>query len=239
LNRLIDLLGAPLPSRIGADGLPISGFLGGTAIINGTINAAGTLIATDVFAEPAENVTIGTITAATCVTARCTGAGSSLRLNGTIMKPILDPRLAAGPVTNDFGFAVNLTGANLVGTPASAEGYFAGGRFNYFLLTVDPAAAPLANAGREVSITRAQCRDDAGGIQLDVLGNTHPLAGTVSITNGAGTTFGTQATIASGVAGFGAYTFRLRNTPAFATCPASVTAVFGAATATAAVNIIP
>jgi hypothetical protein len=229
LTGIRDLLGAPLPGRTQA------GFLGGTAIINGTI-VAGVPTAGDVFVEPSENVLIGTISANTCTNARCFGPGNFLDVNGARLVPIRDPRMAAGPVTNEFGFAANLTGVNLVGRAAESEGYFARRRFHYFLLSV--TGAPLANPGvAEVSILRAQCRDDAGGIQLDVLGNTHPR-GVVTITDGAGTTFGTQATIAAGV-GFGAYTFRLRGNPAFATCPTSVTVEFGVASATADVDIIP
>ena len=155
------------------------------------------------------------------------------------MARIGDARMAAEPVKNDFGFLVNLAGANLVGSPAAVEGYFANGRFFYFLMEI--TGAPLANpTQREVSITRAQCRDDPDGIQLDVLGAVHtPATGivTISDTNG-GTEFGAQNAVAAG-GGFGSYTFRLRNNVAFNTCPTSVTAQIDAATATADVDIIP
>lgn len=241
-----DLLGNPLPGRVDALGVPIPGFLGGTAIINGTIdNVTGELVATDVFVEPAENVTIGTITQATCSNRNCVGTANTIRINGTLMKPIRDPRIPAGPVTNEFGFNVNLTGltvdplAGPSGITAEAEGYFDGRVFRYFHLAVAASAAPLVNPGvAEVSITRAQCRQRAGGIELGVLGNTHPdNGGLVTITNG-GTTFGSVNTIPSGVAGFGAYTFGLGGNPAFAICPANVTATFGGATATSPVDII-
>jgi len=233
-NPLTLLVGDPLPGRG-----TTPGFIGGTAIINGRVGATGTMTATDVFVEPAENVMIGAITEAVCTNARCAGAGNILRLNGAKMAPIRDPRLAAEPIHNQFGFEVNLTGANLVGSAAESEGYFAGGRFNYFLLAI--TGAPLANPNqREVSILRAQCRDDAGGIQLDVLGAVHtPARGVVAISDANdGTVFGTQNTIAAG-GRFGSYTFRLRNDPAFNTCPTSVTAQVGTASATAEVSIIP
>ena len=240
------LLGNPLPGRFQADGItPIPGFLNGTAIINGTIdNVTGELVATDVFVEPSENVTIGTITEAVCTNAACVGAGNRIRINGTMMRPLLDPRIAAGPVTNEFGFAVNLAGltvdpaAGPSGIAAEAEGYFDGRVFRYFLMSVGAGAAPLVNAGTEVSITRAQCRQRAGGIELGILGNTHPdNSGLVTISDG-GTTFGTVNAIASGVAGFGTYNFGLGGNLAFLTCPANVTANFGGATATSPVDII-
>ena len=245
LTGLSDLLGDPLPGRFQADGVtPVPGFLNGTAIINGTINdVTGVLEATDVFVEPAENVTIGSITEAVCTNARCVGAGNRIRINGTLMRPLRDPRIAAGPVTNEFGFAVNLTGVTVVpGTPsgiaADAEGYFDGKVFRYFHLAVAAGTGTLVNAGTEVSITRAQCRQRAGGIELGILGNTHPdNGGLVTISNG-GTTFGTVNAIASGVAGFGAYNFGLGGDPQFTVCPANVTATFGGDTATSAVDII-
>ncbi|OGT00950.1 MAG: hypothetical protein A3F73_11245 [Gallionellales bacterium RIFCSPLOWO2_12_FULL_59_22] len=246
LTGLSDLVGKPLPGRVDALGAPIPGFLKGTAIINGTINdLTGELVATDVFAEPAENVTIGTITQANCTTPRCIGPGSIIRINGTLMRPLGDPRIAAGPVTNEFGFPVDLTGLVVnpllgpSGITGEAEGYFDGLVFRYFLLSVGAGAAPLLNANvAEVSVTRAQCRQRAGGIELSVLGNTHPdNGGLVTITNG-GTTFGTVNTITTGIVGFGTYTFDLGGNPSFAVCPANVTAEFGGATASSAVNII-
>jgi hypothetical protein len=231
-NPLALLIGDPLPGRVDP------GFIGGTAIINGRVNPNGTLVATDVFVEPSENVLIGNVTVSTCTNSVCAGAGNTLRIAGVRMTPIRDARMAVEPITNAFGFRVNLTGANLVGRSASAEGYFARGRFWYFLMEV--AGAPLANRGREVSIQRAQCRDNAGGIQLDVLGAVHtPATGRVQIVDANdGTVFGGQNAISAGGA-FGAYTFRLRDNPTFATCPTSVTARFGTAEATADVDIIP
>lgn len=232
-NPLSLLIGNSLPGRS-----PTPGFIGGTAIINGRVNAAGVATATDVFVEPAENVMLGSISTSTCTNVRCNGAGNLLELNGIEMRRLTDPRLKAGPVLNDFGFNANLTGANLVGNAASAEGYFARGRFHYFLLQI--AGAPLSNPTiTEVSITRAQCRDDAGGIQLDVLGSVHtPRTGIVTISDGGATVFGTANAVAA-APGFGSYDFRLRDQPAFTTCPESVAAEFNGATATSTVDIIP
>jgi hypothetical protein len=247
LTGIRDLIGRPLPGRFEADGItPVPGFLNGTAIINGTIDdLTGELVATDVFVEPAENVTIGTITEAVCTNAACAGVGNRIRINGTVMRPLLDPRIAAGPVTNEFGFAVDLTGLAVdpllgpSGIAGEAEGYFDGRVFRYFLLSVGAGAAPLVNADvAEVSITRAQCRQRAGGIELGILGNTHPdNGGLVTITDGGGITFGTVNAITTGIAGFGAYNFDLGGNPLFAVCPANVTAEFGGATATSPVDI--
>lgn len=232
-NPLQQLLGKPLPGRT------VPGFMGGTAIINGRVNPDGTLTATDVFVEPSENVLIGNITESTCTNNICAGPGNTLTVAGVRMTPIRDPRMAAEPIRNDFGFNVNMVGANLVGRSAAVEGYFARGRFWYFLMEI--TGAPLLNpTQREVSILRAQCRDDVDGIQLDVLGAVHtPATGAVTISDtNAGTVFGSQNAVAAG-GGFGSYTFRLRNAPAFTTCPTSVTAQAGPATASADVDIIP
>lgn len=232
-NPLRLLRGDPLPGRA-----PTRGFIGGTAIINGTV-IDNVPTATDVFVEPAENVLIGVVTASECINAQCAGAGNSLRVNGTRVVPIEDPRLAAGPVTNDFGFEVDLTGLDLVGSSAELEGYFANRRLHYFLLSITGLAP--ANPGTEVSIQRAQCRNDPDGIELDVLGAVHnPATGSVSITNTATTApFGSVDAVPVAGASFpvGTYTFRLRNNANITECPANVTATFNGATATSDVDI--
>ncbi|MHC1726147.1 MAG: hypothetical protein AB9866_09105 [Syntrophobacteraceae bacterium] len=233
-NPLELMLGANLPGRT------VPGFMGGTAIINGTALPSGSMRATDIFVEPSENVLIGAVTASTCTNANCARGNDVLSILKTQVRPISDPRMQFS-IVNDFGFSVDLTGANLVGTAAAAEGYFVAPReFRYFLLEI--TGAPLRNPGiAEVSIQRAQCREDAvNGIQLDVLGATHtPALGTVTISNG-GTTFGTESTISTGVgSAFGTYTFRLRDNPAFNSCPENVTASFAGATASSGVDITP
>lgn len=233
-NPLELMLGANLPGRT------VPGFMGGTAIINGTALPSGNMRAADVFVEPSENVLIGAVTASTCTNANCARAGDVLSILKTRARPITDPRMSFS-IVNDFGFPVNLTGANLVGAAAAAEGYFVSPRdFRYFLLEI--AGAPLRNPNiAEVSIQRAQCREDAAnGIQLDVLGGTHtPATGTVTIRNGA-TTFGTVGAISAGVgSAFGTYTFRLRDNPGFNACPENVTVTFAGATASSAVDITP
>ncbi len=239
--NLTELAGAgnPLELLLGRalDGRKVPGFMAGTAIITGVSLPSGNMRAAEIFVEPSENVLIGPITEAVCINADCEGAGNTLKILRAQLSPIRDQRMRF-TITNDFGFPVDLTNANLVGAAASAEGYFVPSRFfRYFLLEI--TGAPLRNPGvTEVSIQRAQCRPDVDGIQLDVLGATHtPAIGTVTISNG-GTTFGAQATISAGVGSeFGAYTFRLRDNPAFNACPDTITATFEGATASAQVDI--
>ncbi len=229
------LAGRRFPGRTPA------GFLKGTAIITGRRQPNGNIRATDVFVEPAENVLIGAVTQSTCTTADCSGAGDVFSVLGAPLIPLKDPRMPAGPIMNQYGFASNLALRSVVGKLAAAEGYFAKGTFYFH--TIEVTGASLANPSRrEVSVQRAQCRGDVDGIQLDVLGAVHtPATGTVTITGTAdGTVFGTVAAVSAGAGSpFGTYTFRLRNAPAFPTCPASVTAPFGAATAVLDVTIIP
>ncbi len=242
--NLTELAGAGNPVELmlsnNFPGRTEAGFLGGTAIVNGTMLPSGNMRATDIFVEPSENVLIGAITQSDCTNAACARAGDEFRILKTWVRPITDPRMRFS-IVNEFGFPVNLTGANLVGAAAAAEGYFVPPRtFRYFLLEV--TGAPLSNPNTtEISIQRAQCREDSeDGIRLDVLGATHtPAAGTVTITNGA-TNFGTVNTISAGAGSpFGTYTFRLRDNPAFNACPENVTASFQGVTTSSPVNITP
>jgi hypothetical protein len=107
----------PLPGR------SLPGFTGATAIINGQ-TVGGQNVADDVFVEPAENVLIGTVSAATCTNADCSGPGDSIAVLGTPLTRLTDVRIPAGPAKNAFGFAINLAGGGLVGGLVSAEGYF-------------------------------------------------------------------------------------------------------------------
>jgi hypothetical protein len=107
----------PLPGRT------LPGFIGATAIINGQ-TVGGVNVADDVFVEPAENVLIGTVTAANCTNADCSGPDDSLTVLGTPLSRLTDVRMLAGPPANAFGFAIDLSGGALVGSLVSAEGYF-------------------------------------------------------------------------------------------------------------------
>lgn len=233
-NPLELLLGAPLPGRTQP------GFLGGTAIVTGTVNPDGSgATADNVFVEPAETVLIGTITSATCSNARCAGPNNTLNLLNRRLIPIRDARMAPGPITNEFGFEVDLTGAAITGAFASAEGYFIPRR-SFFYHTLEITGAPAANAGTpEVSIQRAQCGLDPDGIQLDVLGGVHdPNTGNVTIVDAANpaTVYGSVAAVPDPASIFGTYTFRLRNNAQIQTCPATVMAQFSGATATSPVD---
>ncbi len=215
----------PLPVRIQ------SGFIGGTAIIEGSGDILTGYIADTVFLEPAENILGAEITSL---------QGEPLTVGGVFMAPTGDMQIPAGPFTNVYGFEVDPTTVPQ-GTGATSEGYLANdgsGVMKHFGIMVD--ASDLVNTGTtEVSIIRAQCL--AGSfpsdpIELRVLGAVHdfPPTGDVTITSGA-TTFGMVIPIAD-IPPFANYNFRLRNDPGFTVCPTSVTAEFDGVTVTATVN---
>ncbi len=221
----------PLPGR------SESGFIGGTAIIIGDTNTAGTpVVAQDLFTEPAENVFVGVITAANCTTPDCAGPNDSLQILGTPLARLTDSRMPANPPTNAFGFEIDMTQGSLVGSPASVEGYFGNTdpALHYFILEMEGGV--LRNPGTpEVSILRAQCRQRGDrGIELDVQGGVHDPANVtvqISDTNNPGVVFGSETAVQDAAnAVFGLYDFRLRGDAAFATCPTSVTAGFPGAT---------
>lgn len=160
LDRLLD----PLPGRA-------EGFKGGTAIAVGT-STAGQVEATEVTSDVMENVVVGEATDPDSDPA-------TLHLNGLPVQPSTDPRLPAAPPTNELGFAIDPATIQ-PGTLVSAEGYVSteDGILRYHTLQAD--AANLVNAGvHEVSITRAQCRDE--GDEVEIRGGVHvpiPATGT-------------------------------------------------------------
>ena len=180
--------GAAMPGRTQL------GFMGGTAIVIGTWDAAaGRVVADDVTIEPGENVSLGVITSSLCTTRNCDGPGDYLRGNskvgglpGPAMVPIRDVRMPASPVGDEGGFPLNLAGANLNGLGYAAEGYYGNAAvsvgsstgtvseraFHYFLFNLlAPAPQLLLNKGdREVVISRAQCRVAK---DFEVRGNVH------------------------------------------------------------------
>lgn len=173
--------GNPFPGRSQA------GFIGGTAIGDGTVDATNRFVATSVFSEPAENGLVGVVTASSCATANCQGPGDFLRVQGVAAIPILDPtvpaRIVARPPVNGFGFEVDLAGRNLVGEPIGIEGYYGNingfpvaapteKAFHYFLVefaSEDPDLM-LNKAIDEVVATRAQCTTGGG---LEIRGANH------------------------------------------------------------------
>jgi hypothetical protein len=171
------------------------GFIGGTGIVIGQWDPArNRIVATEVTMEPSENVSIGVITSSWCSTPNCDATTDYLRGNtnaagqpGPAMLPIRDERLAAGPVRDETGFALNLTGANLNGLAYAAEGYLGsspvtvrtptGGTasekaFHYFIFDlVNPAPQLFLNKGsRELSVLRTDCRE---GERFEMTGHVH------------------------------------------------------------------
>ncbi len=98
------------------------GFIGGTALINGVVEVAtGIFTATEMDVEPAENVLIGVVT-----------ESAPLRILNSEIAPITDARIPFSMV-NQYGF--NVTAPTIpVGTNISAAGYYAGDKFQAFLL---------------------------------------------------------------------------------------------------------
>ena len=140
----------PLPNRTEP------GFVGGTAIVIGTVDSTGLITAEDVFMEPAENVVLGVITST-----------APLTVNGIPVVFLNDPRMPAVPIKNEFGFVVNFAGVTNQ-TPVALEGYYSASTFNAFLLEVS-GFAPLASSAPQVSITRVRGREQEDATQNDRL----------------------------------------------------------------------
>ena len=131
----------PLPGRTQP------GFIGGTALINGVVDiATGSFTATDMVVEPAENVLIGVVTSV-----------APLKILNSEIAPINDTRIPFHFV-NEFGFTLAPNPVVEVGTLASAEGYYAGGKFQAFLLDI-AGDLPLANPVTDINVQRAQARE--------------------------------------------------------------------------------
>jgi len=171
------------------------GFLGGTAIVIGVWDPVkGRIVAEDLFTEPSENVNIGVITANWCTTPNCDGPDDYLRGNsgeggvpGPVMRPLRDRRIAAGDVTDEPGFALDLTGVNLNGQNYVAEGYYGstlqdvptttGGSasekaFHYFHFGMANPAPQLYRYKnqREIAVLRTDCRE---GERFEMTGFVH------------------------------------------------------------------
>lgn len=182
------------------------GMIGGTAIVIGEWDpAAGRIVASDVFTEPSENVTLGVVTDSWCSNANCDGSVDFIRANsrvgggpGPAMLPIRDPRLAANPVRDETGFALDLTGVNLNGLGFAAEGYYgdtpvtvqtgstgstvAEKAFHYFIFDlVNPAPQLFRNKNsREISALRTRC--DVGD-RFEARGHVHTTVNADGIDN--------------------------------------------------------
>jgi hypothetical protein len=157
---------SPLPGRTQA------GFIGGTAIVVGTVPAGGQVTAESVFTEPAENVVLGVITS---------NAPDPLTVNNVPIVLLSDSRMPAGPPLNDLGIAVALDDLPL-GTTTAIGGYFDGANFQAFSFEAGGGAA--AEKTPLVGITRAAGRN--GGGRLEVRGGLTGISGdqTLELRNG-------------------------------------------------------
>ncbi|MDG3004376.1 hypothetical protein [Paludisphaera mucosa] len=130
---------------------PLAGFAGATAIVAGDYDTTTkVLTAASVEIEPAENLLAGAVTSV-----------NPLTINEVAVMPVVDARMAFGGFTNEFGFRVTPVAA-LVGTAASAEGYFVGNTFFAHTVELD-ASAPLVPGQPPVSLTRSRTRRRPGG----------------------------------------------------------------------------
>lgn len=155
IQQLLD--SSALPGRT------LPGFESSTAIIVGKYDTlTQRLSASEITIEPSENVIVGGITR------NDNGMPRVLEVNGVAIELIEDPRLRAAPVRNEFGFDVKPETVT-VDMPATAEGYFSGGKFYAFVLEVDGPAL-LVNPSPQVSILRAQGRSRGAEYDLDVRG---------------------------------------------------------------------
>lgn len=212
-------LGDPLPGRP-------AGFIGGTAIVEGT-STAGQVEAIAVTSDIMENVAVGEATDPD-------GDPTTIHVNGLAVEASTDPRMPAGTPTNELGFAIDPATIQ-AGSLVSVEGYFSteDGILRYHTLQAD--AATLVNAGtHEVSITRAQCRDNGdevevrGGVHVPIpaAGNPEAVTGTVQVTV-AGASLGGPVAVdpAADQPGFGSYRVRVRDS-AVPDCALSVQAAY-------------
>jgi hypothetical protein len=137
------------------------GFVGGTALINGIIESAtGKFTATSITVEPAENVAIGVVTGI-----------SPLKIQFTEVAFIADPRIST-QIINAYGFPALLTNVAL-GQNVAAEGYFASGKLQAYVVQLDETAA-LAEDVTQINIMRAASRErtpnDDRGDEVDMRG---------------------------------------------------------------------
>lgn len=215
-------LNAALPGRP-------QGFRDGTAIVEGT-STAGVVEAVDVFSDVTENVLVGEATDADADPA-------TLHVNGLLVRASTDPRMPAGPATNEAGFAVKpetIRPATLV----AVEGYYSPDDDALYYHTLEADAADLVRPDQhEVSVTRAQCDD--GGDEIEVRGAVHmpiPPTGEPPVAVGrVQIVLAPSGTPVSGglapvspdadAPGFGAYRFRERGL-SLAACPGRIEARF-------------
>lgn len=200
---------SPLPGRTEA------GFIGGTAIILGTANAAGLVTADEVFTEPAENILIGVVTS---------NSPDPLTVNHVPVQFLTDGRMPAKPPFNELGLEVDPARIP-VGGAAAVAGYFDGSSFQAF--EFEATGAPSAIQTPVVVISGVQGRVRGG--RLEVRGGLSGISGaqTLELRDGeTGAVLGTavfQEAPVNGltvlVPGTSDYLFRVRG---LKTLPASV-----------------
>lgn len=208
-----------------------TGFIGGTAIVAGA-STGGIVTADAVTSDVSENVIVGEITE---VTPRADGT-VTVRLNGTLVTPLDDPRLEAVAQT-ELGFPIVVASIQL-NTLAAVEGYWVekhqiveNGQtvdrdpmIYYHHLAAD--SATLTNAAKdEVTIVRARCLGD--GTRMEIRGGAHPpqtlplpvAEGLVRVSVIAGTTsvevLGTEF-VEPDAAGMGRWRMRILDNPQLA-----------------------
>ncbi len=171
-----------LPGRVQA------GFEGGTAIVEG-VWQNNQLVASSVFVEPAENIMLGQVTA----------TSPALMINGVeiaVLPPVattpangftsntdisitaghLLPRVGPTGLRHEVGIPLASVSANVL---AAAEGYFANGVFNAFV--VDAADGVALSNTDQLAVTRAQVRErtpnNTRGDEYDIRGGIHLVTG--------------------------------------------------------------
>lgn len=178
------------------------GFIGGTAIINGTSTLANGFIADDLFVEAAENVVIGVITSV----ANSDGMYScDMALEGVPLVFSDDSRMPAGTPVNGTGFDIYPCSV-IPGNSAAVEGYFGelDGSLHIFVFESDDADIVATTSGT-TTITRASC--DRG--RIEVRGSSTLAAGTAIVhDDDNGVLLGSTALQLDPVTGTGSYRFR-------------------------------
>jgi hypothetical protein len=168
-----------------------NGFNGGTGIAVGTIVANGTITATELFVEPAENVLLGAVTAnnqsASPRVFKINGVSVALMPTGPSLLPFpedafqglhlengYDARMPGKPLLNTYGFPID-PATIPQGAEASAEGYFARDDNKFVAFLVEVAGGMLIDGQvPAISIQRAQCRQRTPTrIELEVRGAAH------------------------------------------------------------------
>jgi hypothetical protein len=175
---------AQLRSETVLPGRSAPGFRQGTAIITGAWDRAGNrMVADSVFVEPAENILLGEVTALPPDVA----LGAVAAING-VQVVILPGVGSANPVAELLP-RVGLTGLRhevgiplssiLPGAQAAAEGYFAAGVFNAFVVDASDGV-PVVNSA-QVVVTRAQSTErtpnTTRGDEYDVRGGSYSPGG--------------------------------------------------------------